>query len=125
MDPSRIALFDLADKRLAWADQRQALLAQNIANADTPGWRPRDLAPFDAMLKGTGVTLAQTDPKHLAGSSATAAGIVELSGERAPDGNGVALDKELSKVADTDATHQLVTGLYRKYLAFFQTALGR
>jgi flagellar basal-body rod protein FlgB len=125
MDTSRIALFDLADKRLAWADQRQALLAQNIANADTPGWRPRDLKPFDSLLTGTGVALAQTDPMHLAGTSATAAGLVELGGERAPDGNGVALDKELSKVADTDATHQLVTELYRKYLGFFQTALGR
>lgn len=125
MDPTRIALFDLADKRLAWADQRQVLLAQNIANADTPGWRPRDLAPFDAVLNGTGVTLAQTDPKDLPGTNATAAGVVELTGERAPDGNGVALDKELSKVADTDAVNQLVTGLYKKYLSLFQTALGR
>jgi len=126
MDPSRIALFDLADKRLAWADQRQAVLAQNIANANTPGWQPRDLAPFDALLNGTtGVALAQTDPMHLAGSSTTAAGVVELSGERAPDGNGVALDKQLSKVADTDSTNQLVTELYKKYLGFFQTALGR
>jgi flagellar basal-body rod protein FlgB len=125
MDTQRIALFDLADKRLAWADQRQAVLAQNIANADTPGWRPRDLQPFDALLKGTGVALAQTDPKHFAGAGAASAGIIEVSGERAPDGNGVALDKELSKVADTDAAHQLVTELYKKYLGFFQTALGR
>jgi flagellar basal body rod protein FlgB len=71
------------------------------------------------------VTLAQTDPMHLPGSNATPAGVVELSGEHDPDGNGVALDKELSKVADTDSVHQLVTGLYRKYISFFQTALGR
>jgi flagellar basal-body rod protein FlgB len=125
MDTTRIALFDLADRRLAWADQRQALLAQNIANADTPGWRPRDLAPFDSVLKGAGVALAQTDPKHISGTGIAAAGILESGGGAAPDGNGVALDKELSKVADTDSAHQLVTGLYRKYLAFFQTALGR
>jgi flagellar basal-body rod protein FlgB len=125
MDPTRIALFDLVDKRLAWVDRRQALLAQNIANADTPGWRPRDLAPFDATLKATGVALAQTDPKHLTGTSAAAQGILEATGEQALDGNGVALDKELSKVADTDAMHQLVTDLYKKYLSFFQTALGR
>ena len=125
MDPTRIALFDLADRRLAWADQRQALLAQNIANADTPGWRPRDVAPFASVLKGVGVPLARTDPKHMSGTGIAAAGILEDGGAEAPDGNGVALDKELSKVADTDAAHQLVTGLYRKYLAFFQTALGR
>jgi flagellar basal-body rod protein FlgB len=122
MDPTGIGLFDLADKRLAWVDQRQALLAQNIANANTPGWRPRDVAPFASVLKGAAVGLAQTDPKHLTGSTS---GIVTDETGRAPDGNGVALDRELSKVADTDATHELVTGLYRKYLAFFQTAMGR
>ena len=125
MDPTGIALFDLADKRLAWADQRQALLAQNIANANTPGWRSRDVAPFASALKGAGVALAQTDPKHIAGTGIAAAGIIEDDNGAAPDGNGVALERELSKVADTDAAHQLVTGLYRKYLAFFQTALGR
>ena len=125
MNPTRIALFDLADKRLAWIDRRQALLAQNIANADTPGWRPRDLAPFDAALKATGVPLAQTNPKHLVGTSAAAQGILEEKSEQALNGNGVALDKELSNVADTDAMHQLVTDLYKKYVSFFQTALGR
>ena len=125
MDPTRIALFDLADKRLAWVERRQALLAQNIANADTPGWRSRDLIPFDATLKATGVTLVQTDSKHLAGTNAPVQGTVEEMGEHALNGNAVALDKELSKVADTDAMHQLVTDLYKKYLSFFQTALGR
>ena len=42
-----------------------------------------------------------------------------------PDGNGVAMDEQLSKVADTDATHELVTDLYAKYLSMFRTALGR
>ena len=125
MNPTGIGLFDLADKRLAWVDRRQALLAQNIANADTPGWRPRDLAPFDAALKSSSVALAQTSPMHLGGGGTAAQGIVEEQGEHALNGNGVPLDRELSKVADTDAMHQLVTDLYKKYLGFFQTALGR
>ena len=45
MDPKRIGLFDLAERRLAWADRRQAVLAQNIANANTPGYKPHDLHP--------------------------------------------------------------------------------
>jgi len=125
MDPTRIALFDLADKRLAWVDRRQALLAQNIANADTPGWRARDLKPFDAALTQAGVTPVLTDPKHLPGTIADTSGVQTVAGQRAPDGNGVELDEQLSKVANTDATHELVTDLYTKYLSMFRTALGR
>jgi flagellar basal-body rod protein FlgB len=125
MDPSQIPLFDLVDKRLAWVDQRQSLLAQNIANADTPGWRARDLAPFASALAQASVTPVMTDPKHLPGTGATTAGVQTEAGERAPDGNGVALDEQLAKVADTDATHELVTDLYAKYLSMFRTALGR
>ena len=39
MDPKRIGLFDLAERRLAWTDQRRGVLAQNIANANTPGYQ--------------------------------------------------------------------------------------
>jgi len=125
MASTQITLFDLADKRLAWVDRRQTLLAQNIANADTPGWRTHDLAPFDAALTQAGVTPMRTDPMHLPGTIVDTSGEQTAAGELAPDGNGVALDEQLSKVADTDATHQLVTGLYMKYLSFFRTALGR
>ncbi|HUB43399.1 MAG TPA: flagellar basal body protein, partial [Acetobacteraceae bacterium] len=46
MDPTQIGLFSLAERRLAWADQRQAVLAQNIANAATPNFQPSDLPSF-------------------------------------------------------------------------------
>ena len=57
--------------------------------------------------------------------SFSAAGVQIAAGEHALDGNGVALDEQLAKVADTDATHELVTDLYAKYLSMFRTALGR
>ena len=127
MDISNLALFDLADRRLAWADRRQGLLAQNVANADTPGWRPRDAAPFAARLAGAGLAqapLAQTNPLHLA-ARATAAGSLRPGGQRGPDGNGVALDTQLAQVAETETIHDLVGDLYKKYLGFFKTAIGR
>ena len=59
MDPKTIGLFDLAERRLAWADQRQTVLAQNIANVNTPGYKPHDLRSFattldDANHRGAG-----------------------------------------------------------------------
>lgn len=126
MDPARIALFDLADRRLAWIGGRQQVLAQNIANADTPGWKARDLKPFAQHLaRGTGLAPARTDAGHLAPTRGTAAQGKALQGERAPNGNAVVLDVELAKVADTESAHSLVTGLYQKYLAMFRTAAGR
>ncbi len=127
MDKSRLALFDLADQRLAHIGRRQELLAKNIANADTPGWNARDLKPFAELLARSGGSIApwRTAPTHLAPTHGTAPQGHPQAGERAPDGNSVALDVELAKVADTESAHSLVTGLYQKYLAMFRTAAGR
>ncbi len=127
MDPSHLSLFDLAEKRLAWVDRRQQLLAQNVANANTPGFQPRDAPAFDAVLRGAqiGVAPARTDPRHLAGTLPDGGRGQAIPGERAPDGNAVSLDDQLTRIADTDAAHDLATGLYKKYLTLFRTALGR
>jgi flagellar basal-body rod protein FlgB len=128
MDQTQIGLFDLAERRLAWADRRQALLAQNIANANTPGYRPHDLRSFATTLAGAGgAAPVRTQPKHLAGiSGAGQQSESELRpAARAPDGNAVTLDDQLVKVADTATTHALVTTIYKKYLGLFSMALGR
>jgi flagellar basal-body rod protein FlgB len=126
MDLADIPLFTLADQRLAWVDARQSLLAENVANADTPHWQSRDLKPFAAALQQAGVDLARTDPGHLAaGGVGGAFGAGSVVAERTPDGNSVALDKELAKIADTDAAHELVTNLSKKYLGLLRTAIGR
>lgn len=126
MDLSDVPLFALADRRLAWVDARQSLLAQNIANADTPHFQSHDLKPFAAALAQASVQLVQTDPGHLAAPNANGGfgGGTQVA-ERAPDGNSVAIDKELVKIADTDAAHELVTGLTKKYLGLVRTAIGR
>ena len=127
MDPSGIPLFQLADRRLAWLDRRQEVLARNLANADTPGFRPRDLSAFARTLsaaQGT-VSPAITSPLHHRGTLPAGPRTDLLTGERAPDGNAVATDVEMTKVADTESTQELVTMLYKKYLTLFRTALGR
>lgn len=128
MDPTGLRVFDLAERRLAWADRRQAVLAQNVANADTPGWRPADVAPFATVLAETADTgLARTDPGHLTGTvdPDLLAGRAARPTGRGPDGNAVSLDQELTKVADTETTQSLVTAIYKTYLGLFRTALGQ
>jgi flagellar basal-body rod protein FlgB len=124
MDVSRIAVFDVAERRLAWAGRRQEVLAQNVANADTPDWRVRDVAPFATSGARLGAPV-RTDPQHLSPREPGNAVKVIRTGERAPDGNAVALDVELAKVADTESIHEMATGLFGKYLAMFRIAAGR
>jgi flagellar basal-body rod protein FlgB len=125
MDTTDIGLFRLAERRLAWVDQRQRVLAQNVANANTPGYQPRDVAPFSASLGAAGADMIRTDPSHLSGSPSTASSIRAKVQGRSPNGNGVSMEEQLGKVADTSSTQELVTNLYRKYQGLFRTALGR
>jgi flagellar basal-body rod protein FlgB len=129
MDTTRGTPIALAERRLAWLEARQRVLAQNIAHADTPGYRPRDLKPFATLLAARGGPgLARTDPGHLGRAGAAAdprARPARATAERSRNGNAVALDEQAVKVADTDTAHALATGLHRRYLGLFRTALGR
>lgn len=120
-----IALFNLADRRLAWAGARQLVLAQNVANADTPGWKSRDVTAFAAQLAHPGTALARTAPGHLAPPPGHEANTTRAVSERAPDGNAVSLDEQLARIAETETAHEMTSELYKKYLGFFRTALGR
>jgi flagellar basal-body rod protein FlgB len=128
MDASRTSTIALAERRLAWLDARQAVLAQNMANADTPGYRPRDVTAFATLLArgGGGVSLARTDGQHIAQRRDEPLARPDRSAvERAPNGNAVSLDREAMRVADTDTAHALAIGLHRRWLGMFRTALGR
>lgn len=132
MDPTEagatdIGLFRLAEQKLAWVGRRQELLAQNVANASTPGYQPRDLPPFAQALAhaGSAASLARTDPMHLTGNNSAQSGHAVRPRERSPDGNSVSMEDQLTKVADTAGTQELVANLYRKYHGMFRTALGR
>jgi flagellar basal-body rod protein FlgB len=128
MDPTRIGLFDLAEKRLTWAAQRQSVLAANIANANTPGYQARDIVSFDQTLAGATIMQpAQTEFGHLAGTLPTGPARLrkDPTQPRSLDGNTVALDKQLTMVADAETSQSLVTTIWKKYVAMFNTALDR
>ena len=128
MDPTRIGLFTLAEQRLAWDEQRQALLAQNIANASTPAYQPKDLQPFAQTLsRFAAAEPSRTQPNHLRGTEGGALQPARAIRPKAksPDGNAVTLDEQLTKVADTETTQALVTTIYKAYVGMFGMALGK
>ena len=121
-----MGMFDLAERRLAWIDRRQGVLAQNIANANTPGYVAKDLQPFAQSLARALPALAATNPLHLTGAAGSI-GIdpAQRPVERAPDGNAVSVEAQLVKVADTDGAQALTMNLFHKYLGLYRIALGK
>ena len=129
MDPSRIPLFDLADRRLSWIGQRQQVLSQNIANADTPNYRPSDMQSFGKVLSRSLAeqTLRTTSSNHLPATRHVDARVVKepRSANRDPSGNAVSLEREAMRVAETDSAHAAALSVRRRYMSMFMTALGR
>ena len=117
-------LFALAEQRLEWIDQRQRVVAQNIANADTPNFQPRDLTPFDQLMRNQPVAPAQTNALHMAGRVELASLKQEAPAERSPDGNGVGIEGQLTKVAQDETNAALVGNLWKTYMGMYMTALG-
>lgn len=128
MDLTRNGPIALAENRLAWLDARQRILARNVANADTPGFRPSDAVPFQEVMqrRRPASALTTTDERHIVppGSAALAVQDRQVV-ERSRNGNAVSLDDEALRIAETDQAHALAMGLHRKYLGLFRTALGR
>jgi flagellar basal-body rod protein FlgB len=116
-----VDLFGLMQERLYWT------LAENIANADTPGYQPRDLPAFQARLADQQLMLATTDAHHIAPARTDSRHLLTTSRslERALDGNGVSLETELTKVADTASAQQITTQLYTTYIGMFHTAIDK
>lgn len=131
MDFSKLPLLHLLSQKMAWLSQRQEVLSQNVANADTPGYRPNDLAPMD--FKGTLRSLnrleaVKTRPGHI-GVSLRAPGAFAVVEDRiveaSPNGNAVDLESQMIKMAEVQMDYQLVTNLYRKHVGMIKAALGR
>jgi flagellar basal-body rod protein FlgB len=128
MSPFQPQIFELAEQRLAWTSERQAVLARNIANLSTPGFQAKDSPDFQQVLGGTiGVQPVRTDPNHMAGTidpGMTARSMQETTA-RTADKNGVRLEEQLMKVADTETLHSTVTAIFKSYMTMFNTALGK
>ena len=132
MDLTRLPLFSMLTKRAAWLDKRQAVLAQNIANANTPGYAPRDLVPqdFKKLLSPAApqVALATTNPMHKISSTGRSSAPDEKSKttfETAIDGNSVVIEEQLFKVSETQTDHRLALNLYAKHVAMLKSVLSR
>lgn len=135
MDLNKLTLFGLLKGQMGWLGRRQEVLAQNIANSDTPNYKPVDLQPFNfqdmvkrqQMQQGRGLTT--TSPMHFAGARSLTSPFAEaqdsLPYETAPNGNAVVLEEQMSKLAEVQIQHRLTSELYRKHIGMIKIAIGK
>jgi flagellar basal-body rod protein FlgB len=131
MTVAQPALLSMLKTRMHWHQTRQRLLAENVSNADTPGFRPSDLRepafkPGGAVA-ATAVAVDRTSPAHLAiapsrpGEDPQRARSFEVT----PSGNGVHLEDEMLKVAQNQSDYQLAASLYQKSMSMLKIAIGK
>ena len=130
MDLNGVPLFSLLTGRMSWLSTRQSVLAENVANADTPNYVARDVKPmdFDGMVAGQNRLegLSTTNLRHI--DVRARKGAIEQEdavGEGGnPTGNVVSIEQEMIKLSDTQIQYQTATNLYQKAVNMFRTALG-
>lgn len=134
MDIKNIALFRAMGAKMNYLGTRQGVLAQNIANADTPEYRPRDLTEVDfgAILQEVSGSKKIRMERTAAGHMGPGANLGKedirksrMTYEVAPADNAVIIEEQMVKATQTNMDYNLMTNLMRKNVGMIQTALGR
>jgi len=127
---NQIPLFAMLKGKLDYVNDRQRLIAQNVANADTPGYSPSDLKPFTipaALSKpvSSGVTAVRTNVAHMSGTTKPATTWKTVTGpdsEVQLDGNQVVLEEQMMKMTEARLDYDAAIGLYQKSIGMLRLA---
>ena len=139
MTTQNLALFKGFGAKMQYLNHRQRVIAQNVANADTPGYRPQDLtgADFSSVLKNvqgknnrtnSPLTLQRTQSLHMPPGGSIADADEKKQRETyevAPVGNAVIMEEQLLKSGETVTNYNLMSSLYQKHVGMLAVALGR
>jgi flagellar basal-body rod protein FlgB len=139
-----LTLMSAMLQKMDWLEERQKVLAQNIANADTPGYRPMDVKEpdFKSILQSTtsasslktaapGAPMVVTDPKHIVTETASQLQQADVPPptrqknpyEVAPAGNAVSLEEQLIKMNENYSNHAFISNLYQKNMDMLKDSL--
>ena len=116
---SSLYLFNLASQYNQWLSTRQTLIAGNIANANTPGFKALDIQPFEAALDAVGAKMTTTQPGHMRPEAAATSGSSSAdkgaTWEIYHSGNNVSLEQELLKAGEVSRAYSLNTNVMKSF----------
>jgi flagellar basal-body rod protein FlgB len=116
MDP--VNIFSIASQQSRWLAVRQSTVAQNIANANTPGYKAVDVEPFEATLAQTRLAMMRTRPGHMKPAGEAGAGPdtrEEVSWQVVHSGNNVSLEQQLLKAGEISGAYALNAGAVKAF----------
>jgi flagellar basal-body rod protein FlgB len=137
MDLGDIPIFAMLRSRMGYLSERQRVIAENVANADTPGYAPRDLKAFNfqaqvqaaGQASPSGMTMTHAGhmlPKGASKGLTTAVKPVKQSdSETTLDGNSVVLEEEMMKLTQARMDYDAAVGFYQKSLDMLKLATRR
>lgn len=123
----KIEMMRMARALSHHASERHLVVARNIANADTPGFKAEDVTSFADSYRASALSpMRTTDPRHLDSPdwSPTTRHMVAETGV-SPNGNSVSLEEEMLKAAEVKRGHDLSLGIYSSALDLMRTSIGR
>lgn len=115
---SPVYLFDLASRQAQWLATRQSTISGNIANANTPSYKARDVEPFADVLDKTRLTMAATNASHIGFSPSHAEGAKVKKADTwdtVYSNNSVSLEQELLKAGEVSRQHSLNTNIVKAF----------
>lgn len=121
-----VYLFQLASQHMAWLAQRQSVIAANIAHADTPGYRAREVLPFAAVLGHAGESLSTTHAAHLAlarHDSPDIASVERRPWDQSHSGNTVSVERELIEASQSVRMMNIDAAITRSFHRMILTSL--
>ncbi|MGE3624031.1 MAG: flagellar basal body rod protein FlgB [Bdellovibrionales bacterium] len=126
MEMNGDGLIRLLTQKMSYLNQRQSVLSENVANADTPTYKARDLAPFtfNQALKDAGFKTTNVNhiiPASMAGVNAHT--VKAKSYETLPSGNSVDIEQQMMQVSETAINYQTMTSIYKKISGWFRIVL--
>ena len=124
-----LEIMKMAQGMAVHAAQRQSLIAENIANADTPRYRAQDMTAFADAYRGEmqGRGLHATRPGHITSASSThpANLVFDAAGAETPNGNTVSLETEMVRATEVRHQHDMALSIYKTSLDVLRASIGR
>lgn len=139
MDLNKIPVMDAIVKKMGWLNRKQRVIADNVANADTPGYVARELKPqdFSGLLakaprgggNSGGTSMTTTNARHMTAGGGSVGGGDQtkksVSHEASPTGNTVILEEQMIEMANTQLEYGKMVSLYRRHVGLLKASLGR
>ena len=121
-------LFDALAQKLSWLNQKQGVLAENVANASTPGYKQLDVTPlsFGDAMKQANVGMTVTDPHHIVPASMAGVNAKTFQSKDTSvslTGNSVDIEQQMMAVSKTSVDYQTVASVYHKMMGLMKISI--